>query len=142
MLIRLLASVKLVIIHDSVNFFLSIKAPAVADQNGVIEGYNIWYRTSRDETPPTPPLTSNLSNGTERVLYNETYELIMYYVTPEENRSSVLQYNITGLEGGTSYDIVLQAFTLIGPGPGSDIITAEAKKRQSVNKMGGVKFIR
>ena len=97
----------------------SFQAPEAIAQNGVIEGYNIWFRTSRIDVA---------TNGS--LLYNETFELLVYLISSDTEEGTPLQYNLTNLDGGTSYDVVLQAFTLIGNGPGSDIVTAEAKKRE------------
>ncbi len=95
-----------------------MQAPEAIAQNGVIEGYNIWFRTSR----------TDVTNGS--ILYNETFELLVYPIPSDAEEGTPLQYNLTNLDGGTSYDVVLQAFTLIGSGPGSDIVTAEARKRE------------
>ena len=97
----------------------SFQAPEAIAQNGVIEGYNIWFRTSHIDVA---------TNRT--ILYNETFELLVYLISSDTEEGTPLQYNLTNLDGGTSYDVVLQAFTLIGNGPGSDIVTAEAKKRE------------
>ena len=48
--------------------------------------------------------------------------------------SGLLQFNLTGLEGGRTYEVVIQAFTVIGPGPGSPIKSVKTKKRELVNR--------
>ena len=87
------------------------------DQNGIIEGYNIFYRTSR-----------NLTNATndDMLFYNETFEKKLY--TPSSKDGDTFRFDVTGLEGGKDYDVVVQAFTSKGVGPGSEIEIEKTEK--------------
>ena len=87
------------------------------DQNGIIEGYNIFYRTSRNLTTAT---------NDDMLFYNETFEKKLY--TPSSKDGDTFRFDITGLEGGKDYDVVVQAFTSKGVGPGSEIEIEKAEK--------------
>lgn len=76
--------------------------PPVRDRNGVITGYNLYYRVTPDE------------GG----VVNETYTKLS--VAPSG------QYQLEGLVGDTSYDVVMQAVTSAGAGPNSTVIMATA----------------
>lgn len=72
--------------------------------------YTIFYR----ETP------NNSTNTTSN------YTVIGYI--PVNNTADSFRFNITDLKGGASYDIQMQAYTVVGGGPRSRIVRATTKR--------------
>ena len=82
--------------------FSSTQPPPVRDRNGVITGYNLYYRVTPDGVG----------------VANETYTELS--VAPGG------RHQLEGLVGDTSYDVVMQAVTSAGAGPNSTVVTATA----------------
>ena len=82
--------------------FSSTQPPPVRDRNGVITGYNLYYRVTPDRVG----------------VANETYTELS--VAPDG------RHQLEGLVGDTSYDVVMQAVTSAGAGPNSTVVTATA----------------
>ena len=82
--------------------FSSTQPPPVRDRNGVITGYNIYYRV----TPGGVGVA------------NETYTELS--VAPGG------RHQLEGLVGDTSYDVVMQAVTSAGAGPNSTVVMGTA----------------
>ena len=76
--------------------------PHEDERNGVITGYEVEYRITQDD-PDEPYLIVSVS---------------------PDNSSDTTTLVLEELGGGRSYDIRVTAFTEVGPGPPSEIVTA------------------
>ena len=77
--------------------------PPVRDRNGVITGYNLYYR-----------VTPSAGVGVTSAPYTKVVA------------APTGCYQLGGLVGNTSYDVIVQAFTSAGSGPNSTVVMATA----------------
>ena len=84
------------------------------DQNGIILNYTIYYRE-------TPDNSSNYASIT--------------YVVPSTHSEDDEPFTavISDLKGGTSYDVILQAYTSVGGGPNSTVVRLETMRGKNKN---------
>lgn len=80
----------------------SAQPPPVRDRNGIITGYNLYYRVTPDGVG----------------VASEAYTMLAVAPTG--------QHQLGGLLGDTAYDVVMQAVTSAGSGPNSTVVTATA----------------
>ena len=97
-------------------------------RNGIIMGYNIYYR------PSPPPQYINLTGG---VYFddNGTNFTIPYYslavFRPGNIDATSYRYTLDGLDDDSSYDFFMEAFNSVGVGPNTTVYTVQTDEGQS-----------
>ena len=113
---------------SSIKFYFSIvmsalhicvQAPLEDDRNGIILGYNIYYRPSPPGNFTNASAGVYLQNGSNITVAN--YSLAVH--TPRNNYVTTELYTLRGLEEDTSYDFYMEAFNSVGVGPSTTIYT-------------------
>ena len=101
-----------------------MQAPPEDSHNGIIIGYNIYYR------PSVPDKFANITiggiyddNGTNVTIANFTLAIFI----PSNLNTTSHQYTLDGLNDDSSYDFFMEAFNSVGTGPNTTIFTVQTE---------------
>ena len=106
---------------------VALQAVPEENRNGIIIGYNIFYR------PSVPEEFINVTggvyddNGTNITIANFTLSVFR----PTNTSATSYQYTLDGLDDDSSYDFFMEALNSVGTGPSTDIFTVQTEKRKS-----------
>ena len=106
--------------------FIILQALPEDNRNGIIIGYNIYYRSS------VPDEFTNVTggiyddNGTNITIANFTLAVF----TPSDLNATSYQYTLDGLNDDNSYDFFMEAFNSVGTGPSTTVFTVQTEKRK------------
>lgn len=107
--------------------YKNLQALPKDSRNGIILGYNIYYR-------PSPPakyinFTGGVynDNGTNVTIAN--FSLVVF--RPDNIDATSHQYTLEGLNDDSSYDFFMEAFNSAGVGPNTTVFTVQTDKGQS-----------
>ena len=100
------------------------QAPSEDDRNGIILGYNIYYRPSPPGNFTNASSGVYLQNGSNITVAN--YSLAVY--RPRNINVTTELYTLRGLDDDTSYDFFMEAFNSVGVGPNTTLYTVTTDK--------------